>query len=150
MVSGGFPPKIGGVENYVYNLSRALAQRGHHVTVITYAERNASMIQRIDRRLRMEGVQVHRLNTIPTGLQRRHINSHYTRFAPSLVSRLIKEDADIVDSHSYPALHTDLVFKASRKTSTPCVIHVHGMHHVHHLHHFLAGSRELREVEVSS
>lgn len=35
LVSSQYLPHVGGVENYVYNLSRELASRGHEVTIIT-------------------------------------------------------------------------------------------------------------------
>ncbi|MBQ7363397.1 MAG: glycosyltransferase family 4 protein [Clostridia bacterium] len=35
LVSSQYLPHVGGVENYVYNLSRELARRGHSVTIVT-------------------------------------------------------------------------------------------------------------------
>ena len=35
LVSSQYLPHVGGVENYIYNLSRELASRGHEVTIIT-------------------------------------------------------------------------------------------------------------------
>ena len=35
LVSSQYLPHMGGVENYVYNLSRELASRGHRVTIVT-------------------------------------------------------------------------------------------------------------------
>merc|ERR1711879_627215 len=36
MVSGFFYPNIGGIETHIFELSRHLIERGHHVIVITH------------------------------------------------------------------------------------------------------------------
>lgn len=44
VIAPEFPPAIGGVETYSYEFVRALAQRGHHVTVFTRPNKNYERI----------------------------------------------------------------------------------------------------------
>lgn len=80
-----FYPSIGGVENYVYNLSKELVKRGHKVTVICANEPN------IKRKETINGVDVKRLPYLGKIAN--------TNITPTLPLELLKEDFDIIHTH---------------------------------------------------
>jgi len=80
-----FYPFIGGVENYVYNLSKELIKRGHKVTVICANEQNTKKIEIIN------GINVKRLSYIG-----KIANTNITLRLPF---ELLKEDFDIIHTH---------------------------------------------------
>lgn len=55
LVSSQYLPHVGGVENYVYNLSKELAKRGHSVTIIT------SFIEGTPEYEKNGGIEIYRL-----------------------------------------------------------------------------------------
>ena len=55
LVSSQYLPHIGGVENYVFNLSRELASRGHEVTIIT------SQIEGVPKYEKNGNIEIYRL-----------------------------------------------------------------------------------------
>lgn len=55
LVSSQYLPHIGGVENYVFNLSRELASRGHNVTIIT------SQIEGVPKYEKNGNIEIYRL-----------------------------------------------------------------------------------------
>lgn len=79
-----FYPAIGGVETVVLGLSRALAQRGHQVHVITSDEPSAQPTE-------LDGVRITRLRTAGKLAN--------TNITPALPLRLLREDFDIVHTH---------------------------------------------------
>lgn len=78
-----FYPYIGGVENYVYYLSKELVKRGHEVKVVCANEAGGSAD--------MDGVKVERLS-YPGKIAN-------TNVTPALPFHLLKEDFDIVHTH---------------------------------------------------
>lgn len=60
MLADQFPPVLGGVSSYVYNLSRSLIERGHSVTVVTRGTWRKSQHEEID------GISVYRVQFIPS------------------------------------------------------------------------------------
>jgi len=80
-----FYPSIGGVENYVYNLSKELVKRGHKVTVICANEPNTKREETIN------GVDVKRLPYLGKIAN--------TNITPTLPLELLKEDFDIIHTH---------------------------------------------------
>ena len=81
-----FYPCIGGVENYVYSLSKHLARIGHDVTVLCANEpKNGKRIENMD------GVTVKRLNYVG-----KIANTNVT---PLLPFELLKESFDIIHTH---------------------------------------------------
>lgn len=78
-----FYPHIGGVENYVYYLSKELVKRGHEVTVVCAGESGGD----ID----VEGIKVKRLNYAGKIAN--------TNITPSLPLHLLKEDFDLIHTH---------------------------------------------------
>jgi glycosyltransferase involved in cell wall biosynthesis len=80
-----FYPFVGGVENYVYNLSRELIELGHEVTVVCANEPKVKSMEITD------GIRVKRLNYIG-----KIANTNITLKLPL---ELLKEDFDIVHTH---------------------------------------------------
>ena len=58
IVTSQYLPHVGGVENYVYNLSRELAGRGHKITIVT------SLIEGTPEYECNEGVEIYRLPSL--------------------------------------------------------------------------------------
>ncbi len=58
LVSSQYLPHVGGVENYVYNLSRELASRGHSVTIVT------SLIEGTSEYEKNENIEIYRLPSL--------------------------------------------------------------------------------------
>ncbi|MCW3128986.1 MAG: glycosyltransferase family 4 protein [Methanophagales archaeon] len=80
-----FYPFVGGVENYVYNLSKELVELGHEVTVVCANEPKVKSKEII------EGIKVKRLNYIG-----KVANTNTTLKLPL---ELFKEDFDILHTH---------------------------------------------------
>lgn len=59
MYTSEFPPDIGGISTYVYNLSKRLVERGHDVTVVTRGTWRKTYYEKI------EGISVYRVRFIP-------------------------------------------------------------------------------------
>jgi L-malate glycosyltransferase len=60
MYTSEFPPDVGGISTYVYNLSKRLVERGHKVTVITRGTWRETYCEEI------EGIIVYRVKFIPS------------------------------------------------------------------------------------
>lgn len=60
MYTSEFPPDVGGISTYVYNLSKRLVDRGHKVTVITRGTWKKTNYEEI------EGISVYRVRFIPS------------------------------------------------------------------------------------
>ncbi len=59
MYTSEFPPDVGGISTYVYNLSKRLVERGHEVTVVTRGTWRKTYCEEI------EGISVYRVRFIP-------------------------------------------------------------------------------------
>ncbi len=81
-----FKPYIGGVENYVYGLSKQLVKQGHEVKVICANEPASSKAQE-----QIDGIEVNRLRY--TG------KIANTNIMPMLPFKLLKEDCDVIHTH---------------------------------------------------
>jgi glycosyltransferase involved in cell wall biosynthesis len=80
-----FYPFIGGVENYVYYLSRELVKMGHRVQVICANEPPSP------KRAIIEGIKVTRLNYL--------VKIANTNITPALPYEILNEDFDIMHTH---------------------------------------------------
>ena len=80
-----FRPFIGGVENYVYNLSRGLVRLGHDVTVLCANEPKS------EREELMDGIRVRRLPYIGKIAN--------TNITPGLPIEILREDFDLIHAH---------------------------------------------------
>lgn len=122
-----YNPRIGGVENHVYHLSREMAQLGHDVSVVTSHSIAATDVRGISN----AGVTLHpSLSTLPNyEISEAGVRVHrfkptiglYTLlFTPGMISYLFRHmtENDIIHVHSY--LHAEptvvmLVAKLKRK-----------------------------------
>jgi len=80
-----FYPYTGGVENYVYNLSRELAKLGHEVTVLCADEPGSAGEEVLD------GIRVRRLPYIGKVAN--------TNITPALPVEILREEFDLVHTH---------------------------------------------------
>ena len=80
-----FKPYIGGVENYVYELSKQLVRQGHEVKVIC-ANESAPKAQDL-----IEGIEVNRLKYIGKIAN--------TNITPLLAVKLLSEEFDVIHTH---------------------------------------------------
>ena len=84
-VAPRFFPYVGGVENYIYYLSKELVRRGHSVSVVCANE------PRLEARQCIDGIRVKRLGYI--------CKIANTNITPTLLAVLLKEDFDIIHTH---------------------------------------------------
>ena len=106
-----FYPSVGGVENYVYNLSKELVNLGHEVTVVCANEKSNIKKEIID------GIEVKRLN-----YSGKIANTNIT---PSLPVELIKSKFDIIHTHLPTPWSADWSTIASRILRTPLILTYH-------------------------
>lgn len=106
-----FYPFVGGVENYVYNLSKELVKKGHEVTVICANEPNTKRKEIIDR------IVVKRLPYIGKIAN--------TNITPTLPLELLKEDFDIIHTHLPTPWSADWSVIFAKLKKKPVVITYH-------------------------
>ena len=107
-----FYPYVGGVENYVYSLSKHLVRFGHEVTVLCANEpKNGRKIENID------GIIVERLNYIG-----KIANTNVT---PLLPFKLLKKNFDIIHTHLPTPWSADWSAIFARLKGKPIVLTYH-------------------------
>jgi len=121
-----FYPYIGGVENYVFDLSKELVKLGHNVTVVCAnepkSEQNKSAV---------EGISVKRLNYIGKIAN--------TNISLTLPVRLLKENFDILHTHFPTPWSSDWSAIISLIKRKPLVITYHNDIENHSTMRMLAG-----------
>jgi glycosyltransferase involved in cell wall biosynthesis len=105
-----FYPYIGGVENYVYCLSRELVNRGHEVKVVC-AEEAAQGREEI------HGIEVDRLKYVGKIAN--------TNITPSLPLHLLRSDFDVIHTHLPTPWSADWSAFASAVKGKPLVLTYH-------------------------
>jgi glycosyltransferase involved in cell wall biosynthesis len=105
---------VGGVENYVYHLSKEFIKRGHDVKIYTSKpDRTATT------KIEFDGIPVIRIPTL--------YRIYNTPIIPSLFLKLIKEDADVVHAHlPHPMVYDIAAFSCLSKRF-PLVVTVHNL-----------------------
>lgn len=103
-----FHPFIGGVENYVYNLSRGLVGLGHQVTVLCANEPESVKEELID------GIRVRRLPYIGKIAN--------TNITPGLPLKIMREDFDLVHTHMPTPWSADVSGLAAAAKRRPLVL----------------------------
>lgn len=120
-----FPPSIGGVENYVYNLSQELSSSGHDITVLSSdiisksgnsIVRGGKSYERLNNNL-----DVYRFRTYPPGI---YYASAYAIF-PSLIQKILYIKPDIINVHSL-LFPSDIAALTARILQIPYVVTIHG------------------------
>jgi len=112
-VTPRYPPRTGGVETHVKELSERLVNRGHDVTVLTADDGDDVQTQES-----RNGVEVLR--------HRGFAPSGAFHIAPGILSTLFGTDADIVHAHNYhsfPLLFAAVAARDARFIASP---HYHG------------------------
>lgn len=110
---------VGGVEWYVYNISRRLAKMGHDVHVFTaekYLDKKAPASEVV------EGVKVHRL---PFKLD----FSYRLKVWNGLAGEIARQGKfDIIHAYDYAQSHSRTALRVAKKLGSPCVITVFDIH----------------------
>ncbi len=106
-----FYPFIGGVENYVYYLSKELVRRGHQIEVICANEPQSVNIDNI------EGIKVKRLSYLGKIAN--------TNITPQLPLILSQEDYDIIHTHIPTPWSADWSALSSKIKNKPLVVTYH-------------------------
>jgi len=117
-----FYPVIGGVEQYVFNLSLGLAKRGHEVHVFTVNKRHGKLLGPSEEKIR--GIYVHRLPVL-------FDLSYRVKFWPKLLSELLYGNFDIIHTYCQGHFHTLVALLAKRICGTPLVVTTYGPLHTH-------------------
>lgn len=106
-------PQIGGIENYVYQISKRLVEKGHEVTVYTLNIPKTKKYEIID------GIKIHRFESIFSIL-----NNHFS--IQMLTELLKKNNYDIIHAHGYLQFSTNYATISVFKNKTPLIITSHG------------------------
>lgn len=111
-----YSPAIGGVKQVVEELAKRQIKAGHEVHVYTSDWDKNKRIRIKDENI--EGVKVHRC---------KHIFkiANFVTFWPSVFSKLLKQDLDIIHSHVFAHPHFVLAALAAKLKKTP---HIHTTH----------------------
>jgi glycosyltransferase involved in cell wall biosynthesis len=105
-------PHIGGVEYYVKNISSALKDRGHKITI--YTSHYGKEIKRTEK---IDGIKVKRIKQL--------VNIFSTPVTPNLKSIIKGSNFDIYHSHAPPPLTPYYVVKGLKNRDKPHVLTYH-------------------------
>lgn len=114
-----YPVMVGGIEWYVYNISRELAKRGHEVHVYATDTYRGKKILPADEVV--EGIRVHR---VPLWLNL----SHRAKVWRGLYDLLIRGDFDVIHTYDYGQPHSYVAVKAGKAAKKPVVLTVFDVH----------------------
>lgn len=112
-VAALYYPHVGGIENYVQQISRRLVERGHDVTIYTLNIPRTNKYEIID------GIKIHRFNARFSLL-----NNHFS--FQMLTELMKKNDYDIIHAHGYLQFTTNYSIISAFKAKTPLIITSHG------------------------
>jgi len=116
LITPYFPPKIGGIETYVYELARRLSKQ-HRVEVFTSGRGVTEMY---------DGVKVFRLRSID--LQNIPFRPRIPYPIPiSLMLKLVESDVDLIHAHGHAFVPSFQAALAARLTNKPFVLTVHDL-----------------------
>lgn len=125
-VCGSFPPAYayGGPARSTYELSSALVERGHDVTVYTTDAKDAK--QRADRNPNpevLDGIEVHRFRNISNKLSWKNVP-----LAPKMGIEIFRDvsEFDVVHSHEFRSAHTVFAHWGSKRHDVPHVLQPRG------------------------
>lgn len=112
LVAPYYAPHIGGVETHVQELAKYMVDHGVDVTVLT--SRYSREQPKIERR---EGVKVRRVSTLFLAFR--------TPIMPAVHNEILKEDWDIIHSHSPPPFTAYFACTAANTKEVPHVLTYH-------------------------
>ena len=120
-----FPPSLGGVENYVYNLSYELSLRGHEIVVLTSDIQSSSFFKTTRTGKPYEKIrdnfEVYRFKTYPPDIP--YANTY--AMIPAIIQKLQELKPDVINTHSHALLHSDVVSLFSKIKKIPTVLTIH-------------------------
>ena len=112
-----FYPFTGGAESNIYNLAKELVKNSHEVHVFTSDRKEK---KRLKREEVQEGIQIHRARTI-------FRYKYYFVWNPSLLSKILKTDLDILHVNSLGFLWHDIIVLLKKATSKTKIVNTpHG------------------------
>lgn len=121
--SAQYLPHMGGIENYTYNISKKLIERGHSVSVVTS---NTTQSESFETK---ENINIYRLDCF------NFLNGRYPIYKKNAVYRKIldrlnkeKFDLTIINARFY--FHSLLGAKYSQDRAIPCIVIDHGTSHL--------------------
>ncbi|MFX1475159.1 MAG: glycosyltransferase [Promethearchaeota archaeon] len=106
-----FPPVVGGIETYAYNLAKGLVDAGHLVRVYTSRTPGAPN-QEV-----WQGIHIHRYRAVARPFS--------YPFMPGLFTALMRDDCDIIHAHINSPMTVDLTAMVSRLLNVPLAITYH-------------------------
>ena len=116
-----FLPNSGGVEEYVYQLSRFLLKMGVEVNVLTTDILRGSK-EKLKKIEKIDGIKVFRFSPLFSF-------GNFGYFWPQFITFLIRERCDLVHVHVYRHPHTFLAALACKLQGIPCIITTHSPFH---------------------
>lgn len=98
MMTSEFPPDLGGISTYVYNLSKKMIERGHNITVITRGTYKKTYHEEVD------GISVYRVRFIPSYPSPFKLHGLFV----NKLFKSIESNFDLVHVHgmNLPVIHT--------------------------------------------
>ncbi|AXE63390.1 hypothetical protein BBF93_03530 [Hyphomonas sp. CACIAM 19H1] len=120
MAAGHFLPNVGGVERYIYNLSRALIRQGCEVSVLTTQSEDAPLIETMD------GIDVFRLPSLHLGGGRLPVPKLFNKQVLAQLAAVEAWQPDIFVIHTHLFLSNLCAARLARRTQTPQVLVNHG------------------------
>ena len=124
MAAGYFLPNIGGVERYVYNLSKALVQLGSKVAVATSHTAHTSLSEQLDQ------IDVFRLPSIELGGGRLPIPTPFSPTVRRQIDAIANWKPDIFVIHTHLFVSNLYIAQLAKKLRKPYVIINHGSGYV--------------------
>lgn len=119
------PSKFGGVKVASYNLSKALAKKGHKVTVYTTdADIGYSRLKNIREIENMDGFKVRYFKNVSNLLAYK-----YRLFLPRGIVQTVKKEIcnfDIIHLHDLRSFHNIVIHHYAKKYGIPYVLQAHG------------------------
>jgi glycogen(starch) synthase len=115
-----FPPAPGGAENHVYHISKELIRRGHDLQVFTS-----------DLYTEVPFVRIENPSPIYKGVPVKRFKAHSLKgemhyvFIPFMLRTLLKENRDMIHTHSYGYYQTTSGAFAKKLRDTPLIITPH-------------------------
>lgn len=121
-VTQRFSPAIGGVENHVYNIAKKLVEKGHEVTVYTSdLLKDVPQIRLVyNGKDKVEGIRIRRFKAFKL-LPKIEAST----IMPSMITALLKEEADIIHAHGLYYFPAYLAALARHITGIPLVLTTH-------------------------
>jgi len=121
-VTQRFFPAIGGVETYVYNIAKKLVEKGHEVTVYTsdLLKDNPQIRLLYSEKDKVDGIRIRRFKAF-----RLLPEIEASTLMPSMITSLLKEEADIIHAHGYYYFPAYLAALARHITGIPLVLTTH-------------------------